>query len=124
MKISISKLKEIYNPFESIIWHVLETPLTVEEITEAIQYNNFTNLQSEEFATSRQHHVLRIAWLVLNWSDNFPIDIDFGCPNLGYPTRELVEDGNHRLAAAIYMNKDFINANCSGEEIETSKFLY
>lgn len=65
-KISISKLLEIYNPFDMVIWRKLDAPLKKEEISEAIFNNDFSDLQPEEFAVTRQHHILRIAWLVLN----------------------------------------------------------
>ncbi|MBM5458724.1 hypothetical protein H8F21_14240 [Pseudomonas sp. P66] len=60
-------------------------------------------------------HPARIAYLVLNPASD-PIQLDIGCPSLGYwgPSWPVV-DGNHRLAAAIYRKDDSIPALVDGE---------
>jgi hypothetical protein len=55
----------------------------------------------------------RIAWLVKHgWSD--PIDIDVAVPSLGCHVPWPVLDGNHRLAAAIFLGHKEILADVSG----------
>lgn len=60
------------------------------------------------------YHARRIAWLVKNWNEDAmePIEVDFGIP--GTCAKFVVCDGNHRLAAAIYMGLTTIKARWSG----------
>lgn len=60
-------------------------------------------------------HPARIAYLVLNPASE-PIELDVGCPGLGFggPSWPVL-DGNHRLAAAIYREDEFISAQVSGD---------
>ncbi len=59
-------------------------------------------------------HEARIAWFVKHgWSDT--IQLDVGVPSLGYCADWIVEDGNHRLAAAIYRGDKTINCGISGD---------
>jgi hypothetical protein len=63
---------------------------------------------------SKAYHAGRIAHLVINgWND--PIDIDVGVPVLSFTPTWLVPDGNHRLAAAIFRDDEFIAADVSGD---------
>lgn len=56
-----------------------------------------------EFAWRRKDHASRIAYFVRNgWTD--PIQIDVGIPDTQFSSDWIIEDGNHRLAAAFYMN--------------------
>lgn len=58
-------------------------------------------------------HAGRIAYFVTHgWED--PISVDVGVPSLGCNVRWPVQDGNHRLAAAIYRNDDAILADVDG----------
>jgi hypothetical protein len=59
-------------------------------------------------------HAARIAFLVKNEACD-PIDVDVGCPSLGFQIGWMVQDGNHRLAAAIYAGRPYILANVSGQ---------
>jgi hypothetical protein len=128
-KISVSKLLEIYSPFERIIWNGLNTPLTKKETLKAIPipYDSIylTVHRLHKRLTTRQIHAGRILWLIQNWEDNNPpIDIDFGIPDLGYPTKELITDGNHRFFAAVIAEKPYIMANCSGQVSYIKHFYY
>ncbi|WP_323601038.1 hypothetical protein [Pseudomonas putida] len=60
-------------------------------------------------------HSARIAYLVLNPACD-PIELDVGCPGLGLggPSWPVL-DGNHRLAAAIFREDEFISAQVSGD---------
>ena len=54
--------------------------------------------------SSGDAHAERVAWLVIHEATD-PIEIDVGIPSIGYMPPEMVPDGNHRLAAAIYAGR-------------------
>jgi hypothetical protein len=56
---------------------------------------------------------------VCNFSDDYPIEIDVGIPGFCYL---YVDDGNHRIAAAIYLKKKYIQAVCGGSISEIEKY--
>jgi ParB-like chromosome segregation protein Spo0J len=59
-------------------------------------------------------HIERVAWLAQHgWTD--PIYLDVGCPALATPTWWPVQDGNHRLAAAILTGQTAILVAVSGD---------
>lgn len=128
-KIDLQKLLEICNPLTSARWVGLnDIPITLKEIE---TYVNSDMLQSPDVLvelsmsydiSSRDTHLKRIAWLVKNYSNNYPIMLDFGVPALG--NSFCFEDGMHRYHAAIYRNESYITASCSGsiEIIEQYKY--
>jgi hypothetical protein len=62
----------------------------------------------------KKHHVWRIAYLVeYGWND--AIEIDVGCPVLGYYPNWMIEDGNHRYCAAIVRSQETILAQVAGQ---------
>jgi len=125
-KISVNKILEIKNPFQSLIWVKLNSPLTQEEIFNAIPINPSVSKEMDLIwdIESREKHAGRILWLYQNWSDNFPIELDFGMPDIGYPATEFITDGHHRLMAAIMLKKEWIYANCSGSIACIQEFEY
>lgn len=62
---------------------------------------------------NRQRHICKIAWFVQN-GFNDPISLEVGCEGLGVLPGHLVEDGNHRLAAAIMRKDETIPARIGG----------
>lgn len=129
IKIDLQKLSEIFHPFQSCIWVKCYKPITRYMIRVTVENKDF---QSPEVPveydliwdiSDRRTHIKRIAWLVDNWSDKNPIEIDFGIPELGIGFFE-VGDGNHRLLAAYYLNKPYIMAHCSGSISEIEKYTY
>ena len=59
-------------------------------------------------------HEARIAWFVKHgWSDTIWLDV--GAPDLGCHVDWIVEDGNHRLAAAIYRGDKTIGCTIGGD---------
>lgn len=117
-KICLSKLSELYLPFQRNIWVKCETPITREEITKAIDNNELqspsesVDMYMEWWDTSpRETHIKRIAWLVKHFDPKYYISIDFGIPGLCDFT---IEDGNHRLLAAYYLNLPYILCDCAG----------
>lgn len=129
-KIDLKKLEEIWSPFNATVWIKLNTPVTKEEVAQAIAENKLISPETPKKMfmdfwdeSSREEHVQRIAWLVKNFSDEYPIELDFGIPGFGGMCGFDIYDGNHRLAAAIYLERPYITANCSGAESLIDKFL-
>jgi len=127
LKIDLLKLAELFQPWERNIWVECNKPISSIEIEESL-YNNQTQgphipVKFELIwdISDRTTHIKRIAWLVNNFSDDFPIEIDFGIPNTCYPT---IIDGNHRLLAAYFLKRSFIMVNWCGAISEVKKYTY
>lgn len=125
-KIDLFKLLKRIDVFSMTIWFNNETHITLKEIEKAVKHHDVMYRPSTgEYDTDSHHeHVKRIAWLVENWSDDYPIELDFGIPELNYNVYNPIMDGHHRIFAAIYLQKLFINANCSGSVKEIEKYLF
>jgi hypothetical protein len=124
--LSVSKLQAVANPFRHDPWEI--GPLTRLAITRAVnclrRQKHFRG--GKPMAGScrameggrrvrRRWHIERVAWLVVyGWED--PIEIDVGVPFLGCFPEWIVQDGNHRLAAAIYLGRKTILASCGGQQ--------
>ena len=114
LKIPVDRLKAVCNPLgECDIWSVGK-PITVEMVDAAFvtgQLNPNTNA-SEKLKTAKDH-AARIAYLVkYGWSD--AISLDIGIPSLNCYTDWMIDDGNHRVAAAIYRGDQYILAGVNG----------
>lgn len=110
--ISVEKLKKFCNPFNGCCWKDLEYPLSKTEIKKQLLWNTI-HPDDAYNKNSRQDHIERIAWFVINsWTK--PIDIDVGVPSLGCYPKWLIQDGNHRFAAAIIRGDKTIEATMSG----------
>jgi len=69
------------------------------------------------------NHSHRIAFLVhQGW--NAPIELDLGCPSLGYESAFPIADGCHRFAAALYLGHAGIRGVADGETDWIETFLY
>jgi hypothetical protein len=101
------------NPLENSTWAEVVSPITKQEIKEAIDNNKLLNI-SYKYGTcwGRENHIERIAYLVVNKS-NVPIDVDVGVPGFCEVTY-IIQDGYHRLAAAYYRGDKTILATISG----------
>ena len=110
----LSQITQFCNPFESVVWRGLQTPILLSEIDDAIESNAYqdANKPYSKMFISRKEHIKRIAYLVINKQTD-PIEIET-------EANWLVNDGNHRLAAAIYRNDETINVAFYGvlEKIE------
>jgi hypothetical protein len=102
--------------------------ITIEEVEKAIEDRVFESTPwelagffdhglarfSEFTEEERQYHIRRIAYLAFHgWSD--PIEIDVGCPCLGFYTDWLILDGNHRFFAAVVRKDKLILSTIAGE---------
>lgn len=126
-QINLKKLARIWNPFNQTVWIKLNTPITIEEIQTAINEKRFISPETPKKMfliwdeSTREEHIERIAWLVVNFDENFPIQIEFGIPGIcGFE----LSDGNHRLAAALFLKRPYINSESSGAESEIKKYLF
>ena len=111
----VSKVAELFDIFANE--HSVDTwgtNTTVALVKEYVSAGVFEPVPYDPLAATRDYnHAARIAYLVVN-VDTTPIDIDVGCPSLGYFDINLT-DGNHRAAAAIIRGDKTINAVVSGE---------
>ncbi len=105
----VDKIQLLCDPFMSCCWPI-ESPITTTEVDKAMRDKRFClDLSSGEY--TRQNHIERIAYFVHNgWTDAIQIDVGCHACHVAWP----VNDGNHRYAAAIYKNDDFILASGSG----------
>jgi hypothetical protein len=99
--IPIERITNVYDPFAEPPWYD-GSAVCIAGVRSAIKENrlNPEPYSAKKFGpdwTSRKHEE-RIAWLVLNPSHD-PISIEFSYPN---DDAFSIDDGNHRLAAAIY----------------------
>ncbi|MDR3712407.1 MAG: hypothetical protein P4L51_06300 [Puia sp.] len=129
-RIDTVKLAERWNPFVQTVWVTMKTPVRRWEIEKALRLDNLLSPEAPKppalfglwDLSPRKDHIGRIAWFVRNFDDTFPIEVDFGIPSWGIPL--CLRDGNHRLAAALFIEKPFINANCAGAIHEIEKMTY
>ncbi len=103
-----SVLAQYCNPFKGC-WIELVQPLRVDEVVAVIEAGHedlqqpfavWTQRRNMAQQTARQQHARKVAWFARNGFQK-PIQVDVGVPSLGCYPRWLVEDGNHRLAAAL-----------------------
>jgi len=117
--LDLAKLQECADPFESTVWHGMESPLTREEVALAIAEGRLLAEPHPDYSFGlcgkewgRQEHIERVAYLVVNPSPE-PIWIDVGCEALGLYVSWIIQDGNHRLAAALYRGDTTIRVSAS-----------
>lgn len=125
-KIDLKRFEKVWSPFKRTIWNKVNTPISKAEIKKAIESGQLISPEDAKRKANHSHtraeHIKRIAWLVVNFNENHePIHIDFGIPTHSFTS---CEDGNHRLAAAIYLKRDWIYADTCGSVnlIESYKF--
>lgn len=109
-QLPIQKLIAACNPLQRSPWRV--GPVTEAMVRECLVDGLFRS-KPIRIDSPPHHHAQRIAYLVVNgWSD--PIDIDVGVPSLHCYVDWIVQDGNHRLAAAMVRGDEEIAAEVSG----------
>jgi len=126
-------LAEFCNPLETPPWEGVDGPITAEEVYRAIEDGNVVkdhvgpgdklpaaeDMESRaNRAVTRGRHVGRIAAFVAEMPDD-PITIDVGMPSFGFgfDGNIRIEDGHHRLAAAIILGRPILTT-FSGEWAE------
>lgn len=114
--VPVSRLKKICNPFEDSPW---ETSVSIDEVGLAIKNCDFVGSWDSQ---NTGNHAGRIAYLAVSgWA--YPVDIDVGCPVVNHYIDWIVQDGNHRVAAAIYLKKRYIKASVAGQMDYAKKLL-
>jgi hypothetical protein len=128
-RLDVRKLAERWNPYRETVWMKCDTPITIEEVKRAwinrhlISPNHPKEMYMNFWDVSpREDHIRRVAWLIENYRNTHPIQIDFGIP--GTSAHFAMIDGNHRLAAAIFLNFPYVWCDWSGALSEAEKFMY
>lgn len=117
--VSVENLNEIYHPFEHPPWFDTQ-PISTDEVQNAIadkQLNNQPHEPNVMKPASKEYHIQRIAYLVIH-PDHNPITI--------VPTREgsfTLDDGFHRLMAAIYRGDRIIKVEFGGTKQQLARWL-
>ena len=118
IKVSVAKVARRWNPFQESLWPRLDRPITREEIDACPDEEELPKIDKVREGlwdlSSRENHIRRVAWLARHWSNAYPIGIDVGVDMPGHQ-EFYVLDGNHRLAAAIYLKRKWIPANVDGD---------
>lgn len=112
-KISTAKLQSICDPFVTNPWG--GKPITPDEVKSIRAWQAIREPAplSDPPKLTRDYHVKRIAWLVINgWDDE--IQIDVGVPELNDHVEWPIMDGNHRFMAALIRQDEYIDAGLSG----------
>lgn len=121
--LSVARLKKQCNPWAC--WIEQETPITPVEVQYCLDLGTPALVETPLWTAmlygksrmtaeeNRQRHIQKIAYFVLH-EITAPISIDVGSEALGWYPDHLVEDGNHRLAAAIFKRARTINAKVGG----------
>jgi hypothetical protein len=98
------------NPFEVPVWWGMESPITREEVQRALDGEDFHKDPIEPNfmdPAPRELHVRRVACLVQQgWTDAIVIEPWMG----NWP----IQDGNHRLAAAVFRGDPSIEVSFCG----------
>jgi len=110
------RLQSICDPFETNPWG--NGSITRQMVRAAILDKNFVAhpIPVSPLSKSRptRDHIGRIAYLAVNgWTD--AISIDVGVPTLGGFVDWMIQDGNHRFAAALYRGDPDILATVDGD---------
>jgi len=119
MRISIKKLLEnIVSPVESAPWC---EDITIDEVIKEYKAGNFAKqpiLNSE----TKSYHTKRVAYF-LHEIQSKKIEIDVGCPSLGFFNDDLICDGWHRIFAAIILGRKTMWADVCGENEYAKELL-
>jgi hypothetical protein len=126
--VRVKDLQRVNDPFDTVVWWKdLDEPLTTEEIETAVERGDLQPPDSDRYCVdqpcSRQKHIERIAWLVVNgW--NQPLNMDVGVVGMALEPTWFVTDGNHRFAAAIVRGDDFVYAYIQGDMGRLQELVY
>lgn len=138
IRVDVDLVAAQYNPLKDVMWYCIDGVDDFEACVDAaVRADNLLHPTDAsirrklpgrmEQPTVTEQHAQRVAWIVKHWNDEptftqVPISIDFGIG--APPTFFSVNDGNHRLAAAIYLKKPFLHTTWGGSYEEMRKFLY
>ncbi|WP_197419459.1 MULTISPECIES: hypothetical protein [Burkholderia] len=109
----VHRLARHCNPFRGHPW---EVKVTRGDVTRALKERQLVPVPGTS------DHAGRIAFLVENEASD-AIEVDVGVPVLRCYVRWLVQDGNHRLAAAMIAGRATIKASVAGQ-LDYAKRLF
>ncbi len=119
VELPVKALRQIIDPFKTDPWDC--GGITIAEVSEAIAEGRFcvrrhspVRWGRSEDGLTRKEHIERVAYLTVHPS-NHPVEIDVGVPACGSFCDYPLQDGHHRLAAAIMRGDEFILAEVSGQ---------
>ncbi len=106
-----STLLRYCNPFEQC-WADLPTPLTFEDVQQALQRKRLTLGEPYDLpeaavlseTEARTLHARKVAWFVRHGFQE-PLELDVGVPEWHCYVTHFIQDGNHRFAAAVYRHR-------------------
>lgn len=100
-------------------------PVTVAQVLAAAKDGRFRSAPVPESSPAwndAEAHAERVAWyFVQGLSPQDCIEIDVGVPSLGCVVAEPVQDGNHRLAAALLRGDPGIPCSIGGSDEEVRR---
>lgn len=110
--LSVSKLKELCDPFQFHPWGV---KVSETQVQNAINCGDLLGvpINTLKYSTANDH-AARVAYFVVTGFQD-PISLDVGIPSMGYSVDWMITDGNHRLAAAIFSGLETTPVEFSGE---------
>lgn len=103
MRILVSFLNELLDPFNSPIWGEV---VTREDVQKALKEGRLVD------DSNSSDHAARIAYFVVNEPIK-PIQIDVGINGVINPAW-IIDDGNHRLLGSIFAGRKTIKADVCG----------
>lgn len=120
--LEVKHLHHLCNPLAA--WPELEKPILIGEVRDCLAAGRAENVETPSWLslgrraismeTARENHIRKIAFFVQQGFSQ-PISLDVGIPEMaGGHVSHLVEDGNHRLAAAIIRKDSTIRAKVGG----------
>ena len=118
--VSIQKIRQQWDPFETPPWdgvdHLTESDIIKAIACKTMMSSPFSqNKMEPKKEWTKQDHINRIAWLVVNgWDDHIVLDV--GVPELNLCVQWPLVDGNHRFAAAIVRKDTVIECEIPGSE--------
>lgn len=112
--VKVRSLQRFCDPYAHTVWHGMKTPLRISEVSEALGRGAVHGGHLEASVLTphaRERHVERVAWFVVHgWEDPITIDVD-----MARHDDWMIDDGNHRFAAAIYRGDETIEALVYGQ---------
>ncbi len=103
-----SRVRTYCDPFEGC-WVDIDRPITLQEVADCLQRGEekghapfaWSSGGGASDLAKRQRHIEKTAWFVRQGFQQ-PLELDVGIPSMGCYVSWYVQDGNHRLAAAIF----------------------
>lgn len=130
--VPVNELRQYCDPFKSPVWRGLSEPLKHDEIERCVRKGEFLDPTEEgdfeinimdpfDEPVARQEHLERVAWFVEHPIKD-PIVVDVGLKQ-GPPSHWMIQDGNHRWAAALHKGHQEIEVSFGGA-LKNIKLLF